>query len=645
MMISRALLMEPTQDSCCQEVGETVFGRAALQRSWFDILAVALTAALCVLPNLGAHSLWDVDEARNAECAREMWEAGDWIVPTFNYELRTDKPILPYWLIMLSYERFGVSEWSARLPSALAGIATCILTYGLGWSMFGRWMGFLAGTMLASAILFNVLSHAVTPDALLILWTTAALTSAWLGIAHARPSWLAWFGLFTGLATLTKGLVGILLPMTAVGLFLIWERKLSLLWNRWLVWGIVLWLVVTLPWYIAVGVATKGEWLVGFFGRHHVERFTTPLEGHRGGIWYHPLGLLIGFAPWSAWLVVALTGMLVQWYRQRSQKRAASESSSSGTTRHPASALRFLACWCATWLIFFSLAQTKLPNYVAPIYPALALVTSMWLVAWMTKQTEAPGWMIATTLAVWGLIGVGVSVGILVASGVIFVPVLEGRTIPDLARLSWLGLIPVLGATLAAWAWHRGRYLAVAGSCLVSGVGFVAVGAAYGPTLVHSAKIAHRFGEAIRQTQSEPEIRVACYGWFQPSIVFYVQRRVANLREVHDAQDWLEHPLESYLIVSRPWWEERLLPTLRQPHTILASYWDFTRAREILLVKNRGPESASARCLEPIIARPGGDTSARGDARLTFRVVALPHGPVAPEPEEAFPAKVDSGRD
>ena len=100
-------------------------------------LLVAVAAAL-TLPNLGAGSLWDVDEGVNAEAAREMQEGRTWVVPTFNFELRTAKPVLLYWLQRASYAAFGVSEWSARLPSAVAGWLTVLLTYELARRMFGR---------------------------------------------------------------------------------------------------------------------------------------------------------------------------------------------------------------------------------------------------------------------------------------------------------------------------------------------------------------------------------------------------------------------------------------------------------------------------------------------------------------------------
>src|SRR5437660_12286207 len=113
---------------------------------------LAVIAAGLFLPNLGGPSLWDIDEGNNAEAAREMMESGNWVVPTFNYELRTDKPALLYWLQIAAYRLFGVNEFAARLPSALAGILTLLVTYELGRRMFDARTGLLAGIVLGTTL-------------------------------------------------------------------------------------------------------------------------------------------------------------------------------------------------------------------------------------------------------------------------------------------------------------------------------------------------------------------------------------------------------------------------------------------------------------------------------------------------------------
>src|SRR5262245_47697703 len=146
-----------------------LYGRAG---HW---LLLGLVWALVCLPNLGAPSLWDVDEGNNAEAAREMLDSGNWVIPTFNYQLRDDKPALLYWLQVAGYRAFGVGELAARLPSALAALLAVLATYELGRRMFGRSAGLLAGLVLATSVLFDAAARFANPDALLCAFTTLTL--------------------------------------------------------------------------------------------------------------------------------------------------------------------------------------------------------------------------------------------------------------------------------------------------------------------------------------------------------------------------------------------------------------------------------------------------------------------------------------
>src|SRR5262245_63803453 len=151
-----------------------------------DYSILLTVSALLTLPNLGSPSLWDVDEGVNAQAAREMRDANTWIVPTFNYQLRTAKPVMLYWLQRASFAAFGVNEFSARLPSVLAGWLAVLLTYELARRMFTRATALLAGTVLVSVVQFGLLAHAATPDATLLLITCLTFLAFWSG--HAEGS-------------------------------------------------------------------------------------------------------------------------------------------------------------------------------------------------------------------------------------------------------------------------------------------------------------------------------------------------------------------------------------------------------------------------------------------------------------------------
>src|SRR5713101_6286820 len=187
------------------------------------LLAVAIALTL---PNLGACSLWDIDEGNNAEAAREMLDCGNWVVPTHNYQLRVDKPALLYWLQIGAFRLFGINEFAARFPSALAALAAVLMTYELGGRMFGAATGLLAGIILASAGLFCASAHFANPDALLNASTVLTFHFFWLSFVRGGRSWLILAGISTGLGFLAKGPVALLLPGAVIGLFLCWSRQL-----------------------------------------------------------------------------------------------------------------------------------------------------------------------------------------------------------------------------------------------------------------------------------------------------------------------------------------------------------------------------------------------------------------------------------
>ena len=297
---------------------------------WLVLLAVG---GLLTFPNLGAPALWDMDEGVNAECGREMLEADQWVVPTFNWELRTAKPVLTYWLMRLSYDAFGVDEWAARLPSAVCSLLTVLVTYELGRRMFGPPTGLLAGVALASCVQHALLAHAATTDAPLVLCLTAAFALVRVGQEGGGRGFLVWPGLAVGVALLAKGPVGLALPGFATLLFLGWNRELGRLLDRRLVWGLLLTLVVATPWYALVATETRGEWPKAFFLNENLNRATTPQESHSGPVVYYLGCVLVLFAPWSAvigptlWDAVRVSrgqspGTFVNWAGLRVKTRA-----------------------------------------------------------------------------------------------------------------------------------------------------------------------------------------------------------------------------------------------------------------------------------------------------------------------------------
>jgi 4-amino-4-deoxy-L-arabinose transferase-like glycosyltransferase len=404
---------------------------------------VALTATLVLLPNLGGPALWDEDEPLNAACSLAMHQTGDWVVPTFNGRLRIEKPALVNWLHLAGFAVAGPTETGARLPSALLTIGTCLLTWQLGCRLFGTSVGFWSGIVLATSVWTGVAGRAATPDAPLAFFTTLALVLFARGMIGpdglslgSRPLPLPQacaVGVACGLAMLAKGPVGLVLPMLAFLLFAGWRRTRPLTITSAA-------LAVAGPWYVAVTLLTDGAWLRGFFLVHNAGRFTGTMEGHSGStLVYYPLVLLVGLFPWSCGS--ALIGL-----------HAGRTINTTG--------MRLVAIWVGVWLGVFSLSATKLPGYVWPAYPAIAVITGSFVVDWIRRPGAATDrWMRLAWLSLAGG-GVAIAIGL---------PLAASRLAGQAAWLALIGVAPLAGG-VACWLLQmRGNRTAATTAWAVSG--------------------------------------------------------------------------------------------------------------------------------------------------------------------------------
>lgn len=532
------------------------------------LLLTAITALL-TLPGLGHPSLWDIDEGNNAEAAREMLERGDWVVPTFNFELRVDKPALLYWLQILAYQLFGVSELAARLPSALAAWLAVLGTYELGRAFFGATAGLWSGLVLASSLAFCAAAHFANPDALLTACTTATFLAFWWSYQKGRLAF-SLLGVWTGLAVLAKGPVGLVLPGGVLALFLLAVRRLSLLADRRLILGLATFLAVALPWYAWVGAETRAEFLRGFFLKHNFGRFLSPMENHAGPPFYYVLAILIGLTPWSVF------GGLALWNSVREGRL--------DPGRRPAYV--FLWCWVAAYVVFFSLARTKLPNYVLPAYPALALLTGQFLTRWQQGEFQPAPRILTLALVLFAAIGMVTVAGLLVAGGAVDVAALRGRRLPGLLTWAWVGVLPVLGAVLGAAFLRRGQTVPACFTLASTAVIFLGLLAGGGAAAVEACKAPRGLIGLLPAGHQQREVRIACYGYFQPSLVFYCRRQVKVLASAAEAAQFLEWPYEAYLIIPATVWDD-LQRRVTVPHAVLGRRFDLYRNMDIVVVCNR----------------------------------------------------------
>lgn len=395
------------------------------QISIFRLLILAAITTAVFLFGLGKAQLWDRDEPRNSRASIEMLERADWTVPTFNGELRTHKPILLYWGQMVSYLSLGQSDFSARLPSALAAILTVFSIAVLASRLSGNprgisAAGFWSATVLATCMLMVMAGRAATPDALLIATSTLGISILVIGsIAPSSPfssgnvcatRWVPAAAGYTclGFAALAKGPVGIILPLAVVHVWWMINKRLESvtieLWNNdhqgikntlprpsiskraagllteaWHCFnplsclravlalrtlpGLLLTLMVAAPWYVTVGLETDGAFLRGFFIEHNLGRAIHSMEGHNGSIFYYPIAFVVGIFPWSLWLIP-----IAMWTRGAFRENAVQRQ-----------LVVLGTVWIAVYLAAFSLASTKLPSYITPCYGGAALlIGSYW---------------------------------------------------------------------------------------------------------------------------------------------------------------------------------------------------------------------------------------------------------------------------
>jgi 4-amino-4-deoxy-L-arabinose transferase-like glycosyltransferase len=558
-------------------------------------LLLTAIGALLTLPNLGAPSLWDIDEGVNAEAAREMFESGDFVVPRLNFQLRDAKPALLYWLQAGSYRLFGVNEFAARLPSALAAMLAALLIYELARLMFGPAVGLLSGIVSISSLLVCALARFANPDALLLASTCLTFLAFFAGYAPRKPgdaprrTWFVPFGIACGVGMLAKGPVALVLPGTVIVLFLAWQRQLVLLWDRRQLWGCGAFALVALPWYVMVTIQTRGAFAKGFFLTNNLNRFMAPMEDHRGPIWYHALVLLAGFAPWSIFLAPTI------WHAIRDSRRCgpADRLLNTQEMRRPAAA-RFLICWCAVYLFFFSLSATKLPNYTLPMYPALAILTADFLNRWRRREIQPPRWAMAYCLAWLPIIGVATIAGFGIASGRWQVADARIPKFPLLGGWIWLGWIPIVGGAAAAiFASMNRRTKAVISLCslsvafVVGIIGFAAIG-------VDAAKAPRSLTSAAGTMRRDRDIRLASYQYTQPSLVFYNQREIRPLPSEQQVVQFLNFPLPSFLFIPEPVWQDLQREGLAIGEPI-ARHHDLYRNCEVLVIANRPPQSLAKR--------------------------------------------------
>ena len=558
------------------------------------VITILLVSSAVMLTGLGAPRLWDRDEPRNAGCARDMWEGNEWIVPTFNGELRAHKPVLLYWCMMAAYALGGVNEFTARLPSALCAMGSALATYGIGRRLFHPTVGLWSGIILSTSLMFGVAGRAATPDSLLIFCVTLTMLVYVLfafpskdGSYLPQPLWQAalLYGAM-GLAVLAKGPVGLVLPTAVIGMFLLIQRlpasepsthrarvlvnmlrpfapshflRTCLAMRPLLAIGMVL--LVAAPWYIAVGIKTDGAFLREFFLTHNLDRATGSMEGHRGGPWYYPVAMLVGFFPWS---IFAVPLVIETFHRLRFR-----DKNSDGYL--------FVTCWICVWVGIFSIARTKLPSYVTPCYPAIAILAGCFVHHLQQGTLHVHRYWLPASFATLAAVGMGILIGI---------PIAAERFLPGEGWLGILGIIPLSAAVIASlgWYWNRKSWpaplVATVGGLVV--VGILALGASRADLQRHDQQMVVQWAKT--STNKSP---LASYRVLEPSWVYYSHQAIPELSGTPAAAARLleEHPGAALVT------KEQLVPAIRREFDgevlIVESAPHFLRNERLVILRRK----------------------------------------------------------
>jgi 4-amino-4-deoxy-L-arabinose transferase-like glycosyltransferase len=247
--------------------------------------------------------------------------------------------------------------------------------------------------------------------------------------------------------------------------------------------------------------------------------------------------------------------------------------------------VQFLLCWAAVYCFFFSLSSTKLPNYILPAYPAAALLTARFLARWAAGTERPPAWAAYGGLVFLALIGVGVAVGLEAAGGGVAASWLRGRVFPGVEWWAGLGLIPIAGAAAAGLLLRRRQTGKAIAAVTATAVLFTAATAAGGPSAVEAWKAPRGLAAALPSNQLLLDSRVAAYGYFQPSLIFYCRREVHQLDSDVQAVDFLRQPPPSFLLTPKRVWdglEAKVVGT----HRVLTIRRDLYSGEDVVLVSN-----------------------------------------------------------
>lgn len=510
-----------------------------------EMVYLAILVLLCLVLFflfLGNRPLWDVDEGMHAATSKDMILSGDWITPQLNGENFYDKPVLFNWLVAISFLVFGFTEFAARLPAAVLGTGSVLVTYFLGRRLFSPTVGFLGGVILATGVEFIILSRVVVHDIALTLFVTLALTFFYLGFTDTscrKSVWLLFYAAL-GLAVLAKGPIGVLLPGLIIFLFLVIKRRLNIIRDMHLGWGILIFLAVAAPWYVLI-MLKNNDYAAYFFIQQNLAYFFSGESRHPRPFYYYFPIIMGGFFPWSLFLPAALFRALRRGFGKIED------------------ATLFLMLWFGAVFLFFSTASSKLSTYILPLFPAISLLTAaLWRDLWVAPTQE------------------GARRGILYPLGLLLVTALSAMVYMLVNPLDELALrygippasITILGLTMVVLSGlvffffiirrHKSAFAAITGMVVVGLLSFILLIVPYINPYRSTKGLAAKLDTLLPQGE-----KLTFVHRLQDSALFYTDRKATILRRPKDIRDYLASDERVFCVIRKRYFDilESYLPT------------------------------------------------------------------------------------
>lgn len=490
------------------------------------LILLIFVSILCYGANVGKTSIYILDEAKNAECAKEMFDRKDVVVPTFNDALRTDKPPLHYFFMMSAYYAFGATPFAARFFSVVMGVLLVVVVYVVVKKSSGALSAFLSALFLAVSVQLAGQFHLAVPDPYLLFFLVTGLLCFYIGYSENRSFFNYLFYICVSFATLAKGPVAVVFAGLIVFIFLLSQRKFSIkeLQRMKILQGILLFCVIVLPWYIAVGIETKGVWLEGFFLKHNVSRFTSTMEGHGG----FPLAsLVIVVAALFPFSFFAPQAVLFSWKKRK---------------ENPFLFYCLLAVIAV--VTFFAFSRTILPSYPEPAVPFFSIILGYYF-AFRHSSAKPVERSHLWSAAVYCLVS-------LVMPVVAGIALKQDTSLADIQFVHYYFAVFSVGAMAGLFFILRGKLIAALYSYAAGSFVFIIVF-----FYVIFPQI-DRHNPVVQALPSiDRELPVAAYRDFNPAFVFALGRTIPDLESPKEVEQFFMRHTSGYIVT-----QKRYLPDL-----------------------------------------------------------------------------------